>query len=147
MTLTDDDSIKRHTMRLIDRSLPKSEWTHAGHFAAALWILRHRAELAEPEAFKRIITSYNEATNTANTDTSGYHHTITMASLRAAAYHLAKHPHDAPIHVVLLDLIASPQGDVGWLLSYWHRETLFSVQARRTWVEPDIAELPFSTAA
>jgi hypothetical protein len=25
---------------LIDRSLPKSAWTHAAHFAAALWLLK-----------------------------------------------------------------------------------------------------------
>ena len=25
---------------LLDRSLPKIEWTHAAHFAAALWLLR-----------------------------------------------------------------------------------------------------------
>jgi hypothetical protein len=143
MPLSDDKSIERHTLRLIDRSLPKSEWTHAGHFAAALWINRHRAELAEPEEFKNLIESYNEATGTANTDTSGYHHTITIASLRAAAYHLAIHAGDTPIHVVLNRLMASPQGNTGWPLSYWHRETLFSVTARRTWVEPDIEALPF----
>lgn len=143
MTLSNDSLIERHTLRLIDQSLPKSEWTHAGHFAAALWLSRHRAELAGPAKFKRLITRYNEATDTANTHASGYHHTITIASIRAATYHLAAHSDDVPIHVVLECLMASPQGSTGWLLSYWHRETLFSVQARRTWVEPDIAALPF----
>lgn len=143
MTLSNDSEIEWHTLRLIDRSLPKSEWTHAGHFAAALWLSRYRPDLVEPEEFKRIVTGYNEATNTANTDTSGYHHTITIASIRAAAYHLAKHHDDTPIYVVLKKLMASPQGNTGWLLSYWHRETLFSIQARRTWLEPDIVALPF----
>lgn len=143
MTLTDDCLIERHTLRLIDRTLPKSEWTHAGHFAAALWLLRHRPDMIKPDEFRRLITSYNEATNTANTDSSGYHHTITIASIRAAAHHLAAHSNDVPIFVVLEGLMASPQGSTGWLLTYWSRETLFSVRARRTWVEPDIAALPF----
>jgi hypothetical protein len=143
MTLSDDSTIERHAMRLIDRTLPKSEWTHAGHFAAALWIVRHRTDLAEPDEFKRLITSYNEATSTANTESTGYHHTITIASMRAAAHHLNGHPHHTPIYVVLKSLMASPQGSTGWLLSYWSREALFSVEARKNWVEPDIMALPF----
>ncbi len=143
MTFSSDISVERHTSRLIDRTLPKTEWTHAGHFAAALWLSRHRANLVKPAEFKRIVIRYNEATHTANTDTSGYHHTITIASLRAAVFHLTRHSNDVPIHVVLEHLMASPQGNTGWLLSYWRRETLFSVHARRTWMEPDIAALPF----
>jgi hypothetical protein len=143
MTFSNDGAVERHVLQLIDRTLPKAEWTHAGHFAAALWLSRHRANLVEPAKFKRIIIRYNEATGTANTDSSGYHHTITIASIRAAAFHLADHSEDVPIYIVLQNLMASPQGDTGWLLSYWHRETLFSVRARRTWVKPDIAALPF----
>jgi hypothetical protein len=143
MIFCSDSIIERHTLRLIDRSLPKSDWTHVGHFAAALWLSRHRPELVGPTKLKGIITRYNEATDTANSDTNGYHHTITRASVRAAGYHLAGYSDDVPIYVVLEVLMASPQGSTGWLLAYWHRETLFGVQARRTWVEPDIAPLPF----
>jgi hypothetical protein len=28
-------------------------------------------------------------------------------------------------------------------VEYWTRERLFSVEARRNWVEPDLAPLPF----
>ncbi len=143
MVLISDLLIERLTERLIDHSLPKPEWTHEGHFAAALWLNRHRPDLVEPSGFKRIIISYNEATGTENTDSSGYHHTITVASLRAAAFHLAAHHYEVPICKVLSDLMASPLGAKAWLMSYWHHETLFSVHARRDWVEPDIKMLPF----
>jgi len=36
----------------------------------------------------------------------------------------------------------SPLGQPQWLLEYWTRERLFSVEARRNWVEPDLAPLP-----
>jgi hypothetical protein len=90
-----------------------------------------------------LIMRYNEATGTANTDSAGYHHSITIASLRAAAWHLATQRPDAPLHGVLAALMASAQGRSGWLLAHWRRETLFSVAARRDWVAPDLAELPF----
>ena len=143
MSLTTDPEIERLALAMVGCSLPKAEWTHAGHFAAALWLLRHRAHLATPEAMRGLIIRYNEATGTPNTDDGGYHHSITVASLRAAAWHLGRHGGDAPLHGVLAALMASPQGRSDWLLAHWRRETLFSVAARRDWVAPDVAALPF----
>ena len=142
MTLTDDRAIERIASGIIDRSLPRADWTHAAHFGAALWLLRHRRHLAGAEEFRSIIRGFNEATGTANTDSSGYHHTITRASVRAADRHLRDHD-AAPLHRVLASLMASPLGRSDWPLSYWRRETLFSVGARRDWIEPDLAPLPF----
>lgn len=143
MFLTNDADVERLARAMIDCSLPKAEWTHEGHFAVALWLLRYRPELAEHDAMRRLISRYNEATNTPNTDDGGYHHSITIASLRAAAHHLAARGPDTPINVVLAAVMASAQGRSDWLLAHWRRETLFSVAARRDWVPPDLAPLPF----
>lgn len=143
MPFTDDNSIEHLAHRMIDRTLPKSEWTHEGHFAAALWLLRYRPELTAPDEIRALIMQYNEATNTPNTDTGGYHHTITLASMRAAATCLIGSEDDASLHRVLANLMTSRLGRSDWLLDYWERETLFSVAARKAWVEPDRAPLPF----
>lgn len=143
MTLSDDSAIEHVARGMIDRTLPKRDWTHAAHFAAALWLCRHRPDLTRPDAIRTLISRYNAATNTANTDTAGYHHTITLASLRAAAAHLASHPADTPLHRVLAGLMASRHGKPDWLLAYWSRDRLFSLPARRGWTEPDLAPLPF----
>jgi hypothetical protein len=143
MPLSDDRSIERLALGLIDRTLPKREWTHAGHFAAALWLLRHRRQLTAPREIRRLITRYNEATHVANTDTGGYHHTITLASMRAAAAHLGRFGSDVPLHAILDMLMASELGRHDWILAYWTHGTLFSVPARRSWIEPDRAPLPF----
>jgi hypothetical protein len=143
MTLPDDISIERLARGVIDRTLPKVEWTHAGHFAAALWLCRHQPESATPGEIGRLITRYNEATKTPNTDTGGYHHTITLASMRAAADHLRRAGPDAPLALALGTLMASRLGHPDWLLAYWAKDTLFGVAARRAWVEPDLAPLPF----
>ena len=90
-----------------------------------------------------LIMRYNDATNTPNTDTGGYHHSITIASLRAAAHQLAEQAADVPLHVVLAALMAAPQGRSDWLLAHWTRDTLFSAAARRDWVPPDRAPLQF----
>jgi hypothetical protein len=140
-TFLTDTEIERVARGLIDRSLPKSEWTHAAHFASALWLLRQGGLRAMRE-MPPLISAYNEATGVANTDTSGYHETITLASLRAAHHWLLSRP-DAPLHGVLGEMLASRIGRSDWLLTYWSKPLLFSVTARRSWVEPDLAPLPF----
>lgn len=144
MHLSDECSIEQLALRVMDRTLPKSEWTHEGHFAFALWLVRHRAELTVPEAIRPLIVGYNEATHTPNTDHGGYHHTITIVSIRAARDHLSRCGPEAPLGSALATLMASRLGRSDWVFDHWVPETLFSVAARRGWVEPDRAPLGFS---
>ena len=138
-----DDLIESLARRVLDRTLPRSEWTHEAHFAFALWMLRHRREDAVAESFRAIITALNEAHGTPNTDSSGYHHSITIASIGAADAVLQTHDHKVPTHIVLHALMAGPYGKPDWIFTYWTRERLFAPSARREWVEPDIAPLPW----
>jgi hypothetical protein len=143
MTIENESALERHTLAFLDRSLDKSEWTHAGHFGAALWLLRHRPNLTTADEMRSRIMAYNEATHTANTDFGGYHHTITLASMRATSHYLNWYSEDIELTIILKDLMASRFGNPDWLLSYWSHDTLFSVPARRTWVEPNLEPLPF----
>jgi hypothetical protein len=131
-----DAEIAEIAQGLLDRSLPPSRWTHQAHFAAALWLLRQGGDFD----MAAIIRDYNAATGTPNTDSSGYHHSITLASLAAARAALKASP-AAPLSDVLAGLMAGPCGRSDWLLTHWRRNTLFSVSARRDWVPPDLLPL------
>ena len=121
---------------LVDRTLPKSNWTHAAHFAAALWLI----ETGRSSTLPGVIRAYNEAVGVANTDSSGYHETITQASMRAAhAFRIARR--GSPLFRVCNELMASSLGHSDWLLVYWSRDVLFSTEARRRWVEPNLRPL------
>ena len=61
--------------------LPREEWTHAAHFAAALWLMRYRPELEPAAVMPGLIRAINESVGGVNDDTAGYHETITQASL------------------------------------------------------------------
>lgn len=143
ITYKSDDDVARLAGGIVTCSLPRAEWSHAAHFAVALWMLRHRSELAAPEAFRATIMAYNEATGIPNTDTSGYHETITLASLRAAAAFLKCHPRATPLHELVDLLMATPLGRPDWLLLHWTRERLFSPDARRAWLPPDLKPLNY----
>jgi hypothetical protein len=126
---------------VLHRTLPKAEWTHSAHFAAAFWLIDRSGKDAARE-MPAIIRAYNEATGVANTDTSGYHETITLASLRAAHAWLAARAH-LTLHEALTAILASEYGRSDWLLEFWSKPVLFSVAARRSWVDPDLKPLPF----
>ena len=137
---TSDEEVAAIGLGLVERSLPKHAWTHAAHFAAARWLFSsgHNAFCDMPA----LIRAYNETTGVANTDSSGYHETITIASLRAARAFLNE---DAarPLHLACNALLTSRLGNSKWIAAHWSKNRLFSPEARRVWVEPDLQPLPF----
>ncbi len=122
---------------LIARTLPKAEWTHEAHLRAGLWhVLQHGAAAALPLLRERI-SAYTESVGTANTDTSGYHETITRFYVVVIDRFLAVHDRGLPLDRLAAQLIAE-HGDRRLPLRHYSEGRLFSVVARRSWVEPDL---------
>ncbi|MEP6343571.1 MAG: hypothetical protein ABJ275_09670 [Maricaulaceae bacterium] len=142
MSINSDLDIKRILYGICNHTLPKDEWTHEAHFASAIAILSERGV----DAFKdmpQIIRAYNKATGVQNTDNEGYHHTITMASLCATRVFIVEG--SPSLLNALHKLLTSKYGQSDWPLSYWSKDVLFSVKARKFWVEPNLKKLPFRT--
>ena len=117
--------------------LTKVRWTHHAHLVVGLWYLTlHSAEEALV-IVRRRIRAHNEAVGTANTDTSGYHETLTCFFLNGIADHLAAHRGES-LPVSLSLLLQSPLAEKDWPLASYSRERLFSIAARRRWLEPDL---------
>jgi hypothetical protein len=47
-----------------------------------------------------------------------------------------------PLHELVNELLLSPMGKRDWPLRFYSRERLFSVEARRHFIEPDLQALP-----
>ena len=124
-------------------TLPRAEWTHAAHFAATLWLMRYRPELDAAQTMPGLIRAYNESVGRVNDESGGYHETITLASLRAARAVLDAFAPDVPVYRSVNALMSGSLANPNWLLEYWSRERLMSVEARRAWLEPDLKALPF----
>ncbi|MEM0928224.1 MAG: hypothetical protein AAGI89_02925 [Pseudomonadota bacterium] len=133
-----DAEIKAVAAGLRDLTLPKAQWTHAGHWAAAIVFA---LEEDEPfEAMAAAIPPYNVATGGENTDTDGYHATITYASMALATMVVAR-MQDRPLTAMHQAVMASPLGGMDWLKRHYSAERLWSVTARREPMEPDLAPL------
>ena len=77
-----------------------------------------------------------------NSDTEGYHETITRVFLHGVRLFLAEaNPSESP-HELVNELLLSPMGRRDWPFRFYSRERLFSVEARRHFVPPDLAALP-----
>lgn len=137
-----DDAIARVGEGLLALTLPKSEWTHEGHCVAAVWLTMRRPDMDLARDLPAIIRAYNEATGTANTDSGGYHETITQFYIRAVR-HAVDRLAPASLSETCAAVLASDFAARDFPLRFWTRETLFSVDARRRWVDPDRAPLAF----
>ena len=123
-------------------TLPKEAWTHSAHFATALWLILRRPDIVPEADMPGLISRYNESVGGVNSDTSGYHESITQASLHMARQLIATLPAHVTPAAVYAALMASPLGNKDWPFTYWSRDRLMSVEARRHWVAPDIKPLP-----
>ena len=119
-------------------ALPKARWTHHGHLLVGLWYLWHCSPDRALDLVRQRIRAYNESVGTANTDDGGYHETLTTLFLRGIARHRAVHA-DASLAESLALLLQSPLASSQWPLQFYTKERLFSVAARKRWVEPDLA--------
>jgi hypothetical protein len=117
--------------------LPKVQWTHHAHLLAGLWYLSHHHPDDALAIMRCRIRAHNEFVGIANTDSSGYHETLTCFFLQGIASHRAAHCGESLLDV-LASLLQSPLASKDWPLASYSRERLFSVAARRQLLKPDL---------
>ena len=127
---------------LLPRTLPRDEWTHEAHLAATTYLLLRRPEVDLDEELLGIIRRYNESVGGVNSDSEGYHETITRVFLHGVRLFLEEADTSEPLYEIVNELLLSPMGRRDWPLRFYTRPRLFSVDARRTFVTPDMRGLP-----
>jgi hypothetical protein len=137
-----DEAVAHVGEGLLARTLPREEWTHEAHLAATTYLILKHREIDLDTELRGIISRYNESVGGTNNDTEGYHDTITHAYLRGIRLFLEEADASRLIHELVNELLMSPMGRRDWPLRFWSKERLMSVEARRGWVEPDLADMP-----
>lgn len=139
----DSSTAVRHLgERLIASCLPREEWTHEAHVAACYWLAAERPDIDLAHDLPGIIRRHNTSVGTPNTDNSGFHATITHCyAVGVTAYHRRCDP-GLPLAKRVNALLTEPEGARDWPLRFFSRNRLFSVEARRAVILPDVAPLP-----
>ena len=121
-------------------TLPKQEWTHHAHLRVGLWHVMHHSAEEALALLRARIRALNESHGVANTETAGYHESITRFYVWQIAAFLDASDRTRPIDELAGQLILR-YGDKALPLRYWTKDRLMTVEARLGWVEPDLAPL------
>jgi hypothetical protein len=139
---TSDADVTHVGEGLLACSLSRSEWTHEAHLAATTYLLLRHPEIDLDKELPGLIRRFNESVGGVNSDTEGYHETITRVFLQGVRLFLSEADVSEPLHEIVNELLLSPMGRRDWPLRFYTSGRLFSVEARRSFVEPDIRALP-----
>ncbi len=118
------------------RTLPKTQWTHMAHILVAFWYVSRYSETETLDRVRNAIKDYNTAVGTMNTDSSGYHETLTVFWLKMVRAFLSSGTFSSQVDAVNA-FIEAGKADKNLPLEFYSKEKLFSVDARRKWVEAD----------
>lgn len=136
-----DSDIRALGTGLLACTLPREAWTHEAHLGACLWLLSERPDIDVDAEIGTIIRRFNESVGGVNDDTQGYHDSITRAYVAGVRLFLAG-TKETGLAARVNAMLLSDVGRRDWPLRFYSRELLFSVAARRRFVEPDLAPLP-----
>ena len=136
-----DDEIRALGTGLLACALPREAWTHEAHLGACLWLLTERPDIDIDAEIGAIIRRFNTSVGGVNDDTQGYHDSITRAYVAGVRLFLSE-TDETGLAARVNAMLLSDVGRRDWPLRFYSRELLFSVPARRGFVEPDLAPLP-----
>ena len=139
MIFRTDEEVNLLVKAFEERTLPKTEWTHAAHLVVGLYYCYHHPLGVAKNLMSDGIYWLNDAHGTPNTETSGYHETLTVFWLRAVAGYLEKTGRE-PGLAGLANGLTATFSDSARPLKYYSRERLFSSTARLNFVAPDLAD-------
>ena len=136
-----DSDIRALGEGLLACALPREAWTHEAHLGACLWLLSERPDIDIDAQIGPIIRRFNTSVGGVNDDSQGYHDSITRAYVAGVRLFLSQTEASGLADRVNA-LLLSDMGRRDWPLRFYSRDRLFSVPARRGFVEPDLAPLP-----
>jgi hypothetical protein len=123
-----------------DGTLPKARWTHRAHLLTGACYVHQLGEAAATDRMRACVRRYNEAVGGENTETSGYHETITVAWIKLLARLLRE---SEPIGRAEFARVAVErfEADRDIMRRHYNFDLVKSVEARKRWVPPTLAAL------
>ncbi|HEV7843933.1 MAG TPA: hypothetical protein VGO69_09550 [Pyrinomonadaceae bacterium] len=121
-------------------TLVRERWTHEAHLTVGLWYLARHDQAEATALIREGIKRYNQACGIQQTETSGYHETITLFYVRVIRRYLEEKRVACSLSELASGLMKAC-GDRTLPFEYYSRERLLSWAARTRWVEPDLKPL------
>jgi hypothetical protein len=137
---TDEEGIDVFLAAFEDGSLPKERWTHSAHILGGACYVHSFKETAALDRMRSKVSAYNLAVGGQNTESSGYHETVTVLWIKLLAQFRELHPTlDRASFATLAVEHFAPQKDL--LRRYYDYDVVASAEARRSWIPPNLESL------
>ena len=135
----DDEAVRHIGEGLLACTLQRPEWTHEAHLASCLWLIVERPDILPERDLPAIIRHFNESVGGTNSDTEGYHETITQTYIKGVRAYLRRTDAGLSLASKVNGLLQSEEGRRDWPLRFYTPELLFSKEARLGLAAPDLA--------
>jgi hypothetical protein len=132
--------VERTAEAFAARILPKTEWTHHAHLRVGLWHVLRYGPSQSIDLLRTRIRALNESHGVPNTETGGYHETITRFYVWQIERFLRDADRGRAVDSLAEELIRL-YGDKDLAFRYWTKDRLMSSEARAGWIEPDLEAL------
>ena len=134
------EQVQKLVLRFKNKTLPKSEWTHDAHIVVAFWYNWNYNFNEALQLVKDNIISYNNEVGTKNSDTSGYHESLTKFWMILAKNHLLMNEFES-LEGAISSFLKNISSARDTALLYYSKEVLFSKKARKKWVNGDLMQI------
>lgn len=122
-------------------TLPKEKWTHEAHLIVGVWFCKNFEFPKALDLLRYHIKTYNVSAGTPNTDSQGYHETLTRFWLLIVA-NFVKLNATKTFEETAEAFVNSDWASRNLALGFYSHEVLFSLKARKESVEPDLQNMP-----
>jgi hypothetical protein len=135
-----DEELEELVSGFEDGSLPKPRWTHRAHLAVGLVYCDRMPAPVALALLRERIRRYNVASGGENTSTAGYHETITRFYVYVVRRFIAEDREEGTL-AERANRLFQRYGARDLPRRYYSEARLFSVEARASWVDPDLRPL------
>ncbi len=120
--------------------MPKARWTHGAHLLTGACYVHALGQAAAIDRMRICVKRYNESVGGKNTETSGYHETITIAWVKLLDSLLREVSRDGTPERAEFARLAVERfvGDREIFRRYYDFDVAASVEARRSWIQPTL---------
>lgn len=116
--------------------LPAKDWTHPAHLVTATYYLHKYGYDAGLARVRKNIKAFNVANGGKNTDTEGYHETITVFYMKQINELVEDLQETTDLKMKVTAVLTSSLMDTKYVYNFYEKDALLSKKARLAYIEP-----------
>ncbi|WP_196889683.1 hypothetical protein [Aureivirga sp. CE67] len=133
----DTNELFLYVEKFKQKTFTKKDWTHEAHLVIGVWYCFHLPKEKVFPFLKENISALNEKIGVENSDSSGYHETITLFWIWVIQEFIKQNPKQNILNILTI-FLKSNYSKQGFILEFYSKELLKATTARKHFIKPDL---------